>query len=157
MIRKSKGFTLVELMIVLAIIAIVATLAIVNLSSSEKAANETAAIKALQSVLSAETEHKRMNQVFADLAGLVDASGNPRVPQIESGSDKGYNFTITAVGDKLLMFEAFAEPIEPTVSGDSTYYTNETGMVWKNPLGGGNPSPAAGSRGTPGEDWEKAS
>lgn len=51
---KNKGFTLIELMIVVAIIAIIAAIAIPNLLASRKAANETAAIGSLKAIHAAE-------------------------------------------------------------------------------------------------------
>ena len=68
--NRKSGFTLVELMIVLAIIAIVSTLAIVNMRGANKSANEVAAIKALDSVKQAQAAHSREMSTYALLADL---------------------------------------------------------------------------------------
>jgi prepilin-type N-terminal cleavage/methylation domain-containing protein len=59
--RKNKGFTLIELMIVVAIIAIIAAIAIPNLLASRKAANQTNAIGALKAIHSAEVTWRPAN------------------------------------------------------------------------------------------------
>jgi prepilin-type N-terminal cleavage/methylation domain-containing protein len=56
---KNKGFTLIELMIVVAIIAIIAAIAIPNLLRSRMAANETAAVAACKSFATAEDIYRR--------------------------------------------------------------------------------------------------
>src|SRR5205085_1955103 len=53
--RSRRGFTLIELMIVIAIIAIIAAIAIPSLLDARKASNETAAIGGLRAIFSAET------------------------------------------------------------------------------------------------------
>ena len=58
-IMKSKGFTLIELMIVVAIIAIIAAIAIPNLLRSRMAANETAAVAACKAFCTAEDIYRR--------------------------------------------------------------------------------------------------
>ena len=56
---KTRGFTLIELMIVVAIIAIIAAIAIPNLLRSRMAANETAAVAACKAFATAEDIYRR--------------------------------------------------------------------------------------------------
>lgn len=68
--RKSQGFTLIELMIVIAIIAIIALIAIPNLLSSRLVANETSTIGTLRSLASAQAEFQARQIVDQDNDGL---------------------------------------------------------------------------------------
>jgi prepilin-type N-terminal cleavage/methylation domain-containing protein len=68
--RKEHGFTLIELMIVIAIIAIIALIAIPNLLSSRLVANETSTIGTLRSLASAQAEFQARQIVDQDADGL---------------------------------------------------------------------------------------
>ena len=68
MCSKSRGFTLVELMIVVSIIAIIASIAIPNLLNSRLTANESAAIATLKTLSSAQAQ--------CQAGGNIDANQN---------------------------------------------------------------------------------
>lgn len=68
--RKAHGFTLIELMIVIAIIAIIALIAIPNLLSSRLVANETSTIGTLRSLSSSQAEFQARQIVDQDSDGM---------------------------------------------------------------------------------------
>ncbi len=87
--RRNKGFTLIELMIVIAIIAIIAAIAIPGLLAAQRAANERAAAASMKSVATAQADFRANDrdgnkvQDFwtGDVAGLfciktVDSTGS---------------------------------------------------------------------------------
>jgi prepilin-type N-terminal cleavage/methylation domain-containing protein len=86
--RNDTGFTLIELMIVIAIIAIIAAIAIPNLLSARLSSNETAAIGTLRNVLSAQSQFQTTARAdlnsnglgeygtFGEMSGSVGVRGN---------------------------------------------------------------------------------
>jgi prepilin-type N-terminal cleavage/methylation domain-containing protein len=68
--REERGFTLIELMIVIAIIAIIAMIAIPNLLSSRIVANETSTIGTLRSLASSQAQFQARQIVDQDSDGL---------------------------------------------------------------------------------------
>src|SRR6266705_326739 len=94
--KNYRGFSLLELLIVVAIILIIATIAIPSLLRSRQAAQESSAVAQVRTVNTAEVTYLSSNQgsygVVADLIaqGFLDSRF--------TGSVSGYNFVVTASG-----------------------------------------------------------
>ena len=68
--KKTKGFSLIELLIVVAIILIIAAIAIPNLLRARRSANEGSATASMRTLGSGELLYRSTNGHFTDLAGL---------------------------------------------------------------------------------------
>ncbi len=125
-----KGFTLIELMIVVAIIAIIAAIAIPNLLRSRIQSNESAAIGNLKSIIGAEIAYNAANGTFGEFDDLTGATP-PFLDGNWSGIKQGYTYTISSA--TATNFEARATPEEN--SGIRHFYADASGVIRYN-IGG---------------------
>lgn len=119
--KNQKGFSLVELLVVVIIIAIIAAIAIPSLLASRRAANEASAIQSLRTIHSAEITYFATlgnNTDYAPLADLDDSTNGSLIDAtLAAGEKSGYNFTLneatgvycaTALPDTGAGFKGFA-------------------------------------------------
>ncbi len=123
--KRNQGFTLIELMIVVAIIAIIAAIAIPSLLNARKAGNEASAISSLRTLTTVNEQYRTRFGDYAD--GLTSLSDENYIDTVLSGGTKsGYGFTYTGGADT---WNCVADPTTAGTTGDRGFFVNESGVI----------------------------
>ena len=131
---ERRGFTLVEIMIVVAIIALLAAISIPNLLRARLQSNESAVQGALQTISAAEITYRSANVQYGTLAQLSGASPAYIDTVLGTGTKSGY--TIAVIDVDVDQFAATAVPVTAGLTGVRSFCVSEDGVIRVQAAGG---------------------
>ncbi len=155
--RRSNGFTLMELLIVIAIILILMLMAIPTIGSLKKQANETSAIQSIRAISQAQLQYESTFPTSGYACALTALGGDPKsgppTPaaaqmlqgDLSTGVKSGYIFSInncTKVNlsgtDRITGYQVTAIPQTVGQTGNRGFCSDQFGTIKADPAGGTN-------------------
>ena len=151
--ENPRGFSLIELLIVVAVILVIAAIAIPNLMRSRAAANQASAVGSLHVIDTAEATYSSTYGGYTPTlgylgppisgtnpvpsgAGLIDSILSGGSPGATESTKSGYSFNYSpGVADssgRIYAYAVTAEPITPGSTGYNYYYTDQIGVIRQN-------------------------
>jgi type IV pilus assembly protein PilA len=139
---KPNGFSLIELLIVVAVILVIAAIAIPNFIRSKMRANETAAVANMRTVSTGEVVYNTTYGIgFSPTLNAL--GGNPTIPDatqaglidsvLSGGTKSGYQYTYTVIttdaNGNVIDYSVNADPSIPGTSGDRRFYTDQSAII----------------------------
>src|SRR5579863_7093527 len=143
MLKDSKGFSWLEVLIVIVIIVLTAGILVPSLWKSKSQIDETSAVRSLRMIISAESNYATAYSTgfssalttlgpppdampTASMAGFLDS-------ELAGGEKEGYSFIYTPgsadENGRIPSYTLVANPVKPGASGKTYYYVDQTGLI----------------------------
>ncbi len=139
-----KGFSLIELLIVVTIILIIAGIAIPNLLRLRMQASQVSVAASLQALNTAAMEYYMLCDGYPPSLAAMGPPANGCTtadlidPVLASGKKSGYAFTYSAgaaIGVQIPTYTVVAEPVARGATGQRSFFTDQTGVIRANLTG----------------------
>jgi len=142
---SNRGFSLIELLIVVAIILVIAAIAIPNFMRSRIAANEAASIQNMRNIVTANVVYsstygigyaQTLNALGPAGASLPSSTNAALIDDVlASGTKSGYSYVYlpaAAVNGVTPTYTLNANPVTPGVTGYRYFFTDDSGVIRQN-------------------------
>ena len=137
--KQHAGFSLIELLIVVAIILVIAAISVPNLLRSRMAANEASAVGSLRAINTACIAYSTTFGGFPSSLSNLGTSGGASSTSADlidnvlaSGVKTGYTFTYTAgavAGGVISVYTLIADPVVPGQTGQRYFFTDQSAVL----------------------------
>ena len=135
---RARGFSLIELLIVISIILVILAVAVPKLNTAKENANEMVVIREIQTIHQAQTQYQSqfgkyaatLNELGPPTSGGPGAQAADLIPSsLSSGEKDGYIFTLTATPQG---YTVNANPKVYNSTGRRTFYSDQTMTIHQN-------------------------
>jgi type IV pilus assembly protein PilA len=141
--KRQRGFSVVEVVVLVAILLVIAAIAIPNLLHSNLSGNESSTVASLRALNAACANYSMLYGGYPrslSNLGPGDAANSTSAALIDatlaSGTKSGYVFTYTAgaigIGGNVLSYNITANPATPGSTGQRRFFTDQSGVIRTN-------------------------